>query len=175
MADDTAQNTGKNRKGGGRSQTLTELLSGVLEPVLARKTGMKLDLVRAWPEVIGPEFSKVTRPEKINWPRRKGDEDAFEPGILLVACEPSAALFFQHQQSQLIERINMYFGFQAIARVKILQKPVLSVNPSSKAEKAELSSLQVGRLSDLVAGVEDPELRATLEKLGKGVLSTRSQ
>ena len=159
----------------GRSRSLTEALSDVLEPVLARKTGMKLDLVRAWSEISGEEFSQTTRPEKINWPRPKDAENPFEPGILVIACEPSAAVFLQHQLAPLLERINVFFGFHAIERIRLVQKPVLKSKSQPLSREVKLTAEQATRLLRLIASVDDPKLRETLEKLGKGILTDRKQ
>ena len=105
-------------------QSVADLLGKVLEPVLARRTGMRLDLMRAGPELAGPEFCDLSRPEKINWPRQVHEDDAFRPATLVVACEASAALFLQHSQKEILDRVNLFFGFDAISRIQIVQKPV---------------------------------------------------
>ncbi len=153
------------------ARSVTEILGSVLEPVLARKTGMKLDLVRSWAELVGPDYAATTRPEKIDWPRRRNEDDPFEPGILVVACEPSAALFFQHEQREIIERLNLFFGFEAIKRLKILQKPVTKLAETPKATgTAKISSKEKSKLSELLEHIDDPEIRETLAKLGEGVI-----
>ena len=125
MSDDTSQRKPK----AGRKQTaprsVSDILGTVLEPLIARRTGMRLDLLRIWPELVGPEFANTTRPEQIKWARRAHEADSFEPAMLVVACEPASALFFQHEQSEIIKRVNEFFGFEAVNRVKILQKPVV--------------------------------------------------
>ena len=153
------------------AKSVTEVLSGLLEPVLARRTGMRLDLVRAWPELAGAEFAKTTRPEKIEWPRRRHEDDPFEPATLRVACEPSAALFFQHEQSAVIDRVNLFFGFQAVKRIKIIQKPVgQDAGPVTSEPEGALSIEDEARLSQMLSEIDDPDLKETLQKLGSGVL-----
>ncbi len=172
MANQSSQDRSKQRSGKlKRARSVMELLSGVLEPVLARRTGMRLDLVRAWPEIAGEEFGDTTRPEKIDWPRRIHEENSFEPATLVVACEPSSALFFQHEQAAILERVNVFFGFQAIKRVRIVQKPV-KLEPAAPVELAPepLSKVDKVKLSGLLEEIDDPELRDVLARLGSGVL-----
>ena len=80
------------------------------------------------------------------------------------------ALFFQHEQAVLIERINLFFGFAAIKRVRILQKPVADIPKPPKGKAAELSDEETRRLNKLLAGIADPELREKMEKLGRGII-----
>ncbi|MDJ0613699.1 MAG: DciA family protein, partial [Rhizobiaceae bacterium] len=163
MAAKSSQNKAEKTARQGRAQSITEVLGNVLEPVLARKTGMKLDLVKAWQELAGPDYAFTTRPEKIDWPRKRNEEDLFEPGVLVVACEPSAALFFQHDQKHIIERVNVFFGFEAIKRIKILQKPVLTTQATDGSKTTKpLSPQDQERLQNLLKDIDDPELRNRL-------------
>lgn len=153
------------------AKSVTDILGKVLEPVLARKTGMRLDLIRIWPEIAGEEFAGKTRPEKIKWPRRINEDDPFKPAQLIVACEPSVALFFQHEEAALIERLNLFFGFRAIDRIRILQKPVGQAEQAFQELEKPLSSDQKHKLETMLEKIEDADLRATLAKLGRGVIS----
>ncbi len=152
-------------------RSVSEIVGKVLEPVLARRTGMTLDLIKSWPELVGEEFRETTRPEKINWPRRAHEDDPFKPAVLVVACENSAALFFQHEQAAIIERVNVFFGFEAINRIQILQKSVLSKMPQTTEKTAPVSRHDEVRLAAILDEIDDPELKETLLKLGRGVIS----
>jgi len=176
MTAKSSQNRARKNASKRGARSVTEILGDVLEPVLARKTGMKLDLIRAWAELAGPDYKTTTRPEKIDWPRKRNEDDPFEPGVLIVACEPSAALFFQHEQGQIIERVNLFFGFEAIKRLRILQKPVLQTDAESKGTKSqEISSNDQQKLQELLHDIDDPDIREKLSRLGEGVLTRKRQ
>jgi hypothetical protein len=162
----------KKRGKWGEPRSVSEIVGKVLEPVLARRAGMTLDLMKAWPELVGEEFQETTRPEKINWPRRSHEDDPFKPAALVVACENSVALFFQHEQAAVLERVNVYFGFEAIGRITIVQKQVLQ-NDEKKHKSAptnRMTSEEQVRLESILDEIDDPRLKETLEKLGKGVI-----
>lgn len=176
MSAKSSQDQPKKRPKWRGTRTVTEILTEVLEPVLARKTGMTIDLIRGWPELVGREYSTQTRPEKINWPRKRQEDDPFEPGVLIVACEPSAALFFQHEQAQIIERVNLFFGFEAVKRIKIVQKPV--VKRAKFKEQSDTISVDLPnqeKLDLLLEQIEDDELRAKLKVLGVGVFGKNNE
>jgi len=171
MSDDTPSNRKKNRGKRAGPRSVADIISGVMEPVMARRTGMTLDLIKAWPTLVSEEFAKTTRPEKIDWPRRIHEDDPFEPATLVVACESASALFFQHELGPILERVNMFFGFQAIKRIRIVQKPVLQSPKETKKTAKTLSLEEQIKLQMLIENIDDPELRKTLEKLGAGILS----
>ena len=153
------------------ARPLADLTSRVLAPVIARRAGMTLDLVNAWEEIAGPRHAVYSRPEKIAWPRRASEDDPFQPGTLIVACEGGRAIWLQHESGELIERVNVFFGFPAIARLRIVQKPLVRIGAAKPAPLPELDAASRNRLEAMLSAVEDEGLRARLEKLGKGVIA----
>ena len=156
----------KDRKGVAQ---ISEIANGVLDPVLAKRAGINTTLLGLWDDIVGPDFAEDTRPERITWPRRAGGDDRFVPGTLTVACSGARALFLAHSQDQLIQRLNTVFGFPAVDRVRIVQKPVSKTG--GKPAPAELSEAERQRLDALVSAIEDPKLRAALSRLGAGILA----
>ncbi|PCI04693.1 MAG: hypothetical protein COB78_07875 [Hyphomicrobiales bacterium] len=150
---------------------MSELVGGILEPIIAKRAGMTLSLMNAWADIIGGQLGKHSRPEKILWPRRAHDDDPFQPATLVVACDGAQAIFFQHETDAIIERVNTFFGFNAISRIKIQQKPVASYSPEKASEASkELNEAEKQRLTEMVGNVEDDELRQKLTKLGEGII-----
>ena len=154
--------------------SLSQVLGKVLEPVVARRTGMRLELLASWKELVGSEFADTTRPEKIDWPRRAHEDDPFEPATLRVACEPSSALFFQHELAPVTERVNQFFGFEAIKRIRIVQKTVNKSTDDNVLPVVGLTKEEESRLDRILDEITDPKLRETLSRLGKGVLSRKN-
>ncbi|MGI9352645.1 MAG: DUF721 domain-containing protein [Rhizobiaceae bacterium] len=173
MSKDISQNSTEKRRKGAEARSVSEVLGTIMEPILARKTGMTIGLVNAWQELAGEEFAKVTRPEKINWPRRSNQDDPFEPATLVVACESSAALFFQHQQDTIIDRVNLFFGFEAIKRIQIIQKPVGEFVSDPGTAEINLPVEIDKKLTEDLKKIEDPELRQTLARLGRNIISSK--
>jgi hypothetical protein len=66
-----------------------------------------------------------------------------------------------------LERINGHFGYRAVARLRIEQGAVL---PRKVADPPPpLTRLEQAHVSEAVAPVEDPELRASLTRLGTAI------
>ena len=124
---------------------VSDLATPILDPVLRKRAGISIGLVQSWEEIAGPRLARNSRPEKIQWPRRMGDDDPFEPAVLVVACEGVAALHLQHETSEIIGRVNAFLGFSAIGRIRIVQKPV-----TTGIEPAETGAARS------VAGRKDP-------------------
>ncbi|MCP4181895.1 MAG: DUF721 domain-containing protein [Hyphomicrobiales bacterium] len=157
------------------ARKVSEFVGKIIEPVLSRRSGMTIDLLNAWPELVGDDYCDFTRPQKINWPNRAHEDDPFKPGILVVACDSSRALYFQHDLSRICERVNVFFGFAAIAKLKIVQKPVqkLRLRKSHDPQNipVQLDENRKKRLNAILDHISDPDLKQKLEKLGQGVMS----
>jgi hypothetical protein len=162
--------TGENRGGKRQARPVSELAALVLEPVIARRAGMKIDLLAGWSQIAGPMHADYTRPEKIIWPRQRGDDDPYEPGVLVVACDGARAVLFQHELSQVLERLNIFFGFNAVARIRIVQKPVVQIAPRRSHGLPPIDAASARRIEQIVQGVEDEKLRKSLAELGRGVI-----
>lgn len=152
-----------------------DLATVILDPVLRKKAGISIGLVQSWEEIVGPRLAERTRPEKIAWPRRSGEDDPFEPATLVIACEGSAALYLQHETGEIIARVNAFLGFAAVARIRIEQKPVARAGERVLRRLAEPDAAQMARITRAVDGIEDEGLRASLERLGRSVAGARGK
>lgn len=174
-----AANYKKSGYGGKPASQIAEIANALIDPILAKKAGINTMLIGVWDEIVGPEFEDCSRPEKIIWPRQRGQMQSasesgggLEPGQLTIACEGSRALFLSHQQSEIIGRINSFFGFPAINRIKIVQKAVQRPDKiRKKPRKLQLDERQ--DLNNMLDGMEDDKLKQALTKLGEAVLSKR--
>ncbi|MBK8458570.1 MAG: DUF721 domain-containing protein [Phyllobacteriaceae bacterium] len=159
-------------KRGGNPRPLGDLVGGVVDPLLRKRAGISLMLLQSWEEIAGPRLAAVTRPEKIAWPRRLSEDEPFRAGQLVVACEAVAAMRLQHEAGEVIGRVNALLGFEAVERVRILQKPVNSTPPRRPAPR-RLSADEEASLHRRTEGVDDAGLREALEALGRSVLAEK--
>lgn len=152
------------------ARPVADLVSELLDPVLARKAGMTTGLLAAWPELAGPRLAGVCRPERLIWPQRRHEDDPFEPATLVVACEGASALRLQHQSSELVARVNGFFGYHAIDRLRIVQKQVSDLRPNRKPVLRDLEPSERDGIAAMTARIEDPKLKAALAAFGESVL-----
>jgi hypothetical protein len=76
-------------------------------------------VVTRWPEIVGPARAKICAPESIRFaPGEKGD------GILQLVVVPAHAPIVTMMLPEIVERVNRFFGYNAVERVKIRQGEV---------------------------------------------------
>ncbi len=162
----------KNKMRGARP--VSEFVSAILDPALRKKTGISVGLLENWPEIAGPELGGSTRPERIIWPPRDAQGDSFRPGTLVLACDQSVVLKVQHLMGELLSRLNTFFGYAALARIRIIQKPVKPWRDTPAKPAAELSDAEQRHIDDLTQNIDDDQLRNSLKRLGRSIVGDRA-
>lgn len=152
---------------------VSDLADAIIDPVLRRRTGMSVALVQSWEEIVGPRLAMSSRPERIRWPKRIGDDDPYEPAVLVVACSGAAALHLQHETTEVLGRVNAFLGYEAIGRIRIEQKPIVDGARKRPAPARPLTGAEKAELDRTVGGIDDEGLRASLERLGATILARR--
>lgn len=151
-------------------RALGAMVPGLTKPLMAKRSRAEATLILEWPEIAGPLVSARSRPLRLSFPNREERRE----GQLTLTVEPSFALDLQHLAGQLVERINGYFGYRLVAVVKLVQKPLPRSAPAAQPAAARrLSTDEQETLARRAATVDDPELRAALERLGAAVFSDR--
>ncbi|MEO0543805.1 MAG: DciA family protein [Pseudomonadota bacterium] len=151
---------------------VASLASKLVDPILAKRVGMTTALIAAWPEIVGPDTAKQSRPIKIKWPPRASDGE-FQPGTLIVATNAMAALHLQHETGEVIERVNTFMGYSAIKAVKIEQRPAPARSTKMAMPTRPLTKGDTAKIDNAVKPVESERLQKALKAMGEGVMRER--
>ena len=158
---------------------------GSFLPGLTRKAFEKYGfstatLITDWAAIAGTDLAAYSVPERLKWPHRperteedaaptaRRDAKARQGATLVLRVDGARALDVQYKAGQIIERINAYFGYAAVAQLRIVQAPV-GAAPSALPPVARKAAEP---LTQEVAHVADPGLRDALARLGANVQSS---
>lgn len=132
-------------------------------------------ILRHWPEIVGHSLSNMSKPEKLVFPKQTASVGMAraEGATLTVRVDGPGALEFAHQEPQILERINSYYGYRAVTRIKLLQAPLPLPPLHPKRRIAALDAQEEAALQAETAPIQSEALRAALEKLGRRVLGSR--
>ena len=152
------------RPRGGPAKPVAELVPQIGRAAFRRFGFVQSSVVTRWPEIVGERHARVCMPESIRFPL--GEKTG---GILQLVALPAHAPLIQHVIPEIIERVNRFFGYQAVARVKLRQGAVQP--PRAEAPRAAPPSLKPIplELGDSLRDIGDPELRAVLESLARSL------
>jgi hypothetical protein len=145
---------------------LSEFTAATLSDGLKAQGFASTELIARWAEIAGPEIAAHSEPMKINWPRGMGDA-APEPATLVLRVEGPAALEIQHLSAVILERVNRFFGWQAIGRIGLRQAPLRRREPPTPPPP--LDPEIAARIAASLPAVEDEDLRQALARLGAAI------
>jgi hypothetical protein len=142
---------GASRRRGGALRALAASLPKVAGKAFGRRGLAEGGLIADWPSIVGAGLSR-------------GGE-----GTLTLRVESAHALALQHLEPLVIERVNGYLGYRAVARLRLQQGPLGRYRPPARPQPAPLTPAEEARLREQTATVGDAALRGALEKLGRAV------
>jgi hypothetical protein len=125
------------------------------------------DVLAQWSAIVGDELGRVSAPERIRWPRAAAAEGETRKagGTMILRVAEGRALEFQHLVPKIIERINGFYGYEAVTAIKIVQG---AVTPPAR-EAPRLPEVADEAVSAQVSAIEDDGLRAALLRLGSAL------
>lgn len=152
------------RPRGGQARAIADLMPEIGRTAFRRFGFVQSSVVTRWPEIVGARHARVCAPESIRFPPgEKAD------GILQLVVLPAHAPIIQHVIPEIMERVNRFFGYRAVAKVKIRQG---DVRPPANQERAvappSLRPIPM-ELGDSLRDIGDPELRSVLESLARSL------
>ncbi len=160
------KNTAKpyRRPRGGTAKPIADLMPQIGRTAFRRFGFVQSSVVTRWPEIVGATHARVCVPESIRFPPGEKAE-----GIMQLVVLPAHATLIQHVIPDIIERVNRFFGYKAVAKIKLRQgevKPPYAEKPASAAPSLKPIPMELG---ESLRDIGDPELRTVLESLARSL------
>ena len=151
------------------SRKLSQSLEYAVKPIFARRGFAETRIITDWYKIVGKQISSFSQPRKISF--KKGSK---VNGILYIEVyDGGMATQITYMQPQIIERISCYFGYKAIDKIKIIQKPLdinlLKQKVIEPYVVPEIGNIKSNKLKDLLSNIEDDELKKSLSNLGTNI------
>ena len=154
---------------GGPARAVADLLPQVGGAAFRRFGFIQSSVVSRWAEIVGPHYAAVSAPESIRFPHGKRAE-----GLLTLTVRGAHGPMMQHIAPEIIERVNRFFGYEAIVRIAIRQGDVPAPRTTATPRTAPASLKPIStELGESLRAIVDPEFKAVLEALAAGVAATR--
>ena len=151
------------RRTGRGARAVAELIPAAGDKAVRRFGFAQNAVVARWSEIVGEQYARYSTPEAISFPVGKK-----AGGTLKVVVTGSFAPMMKHVEPQVIERINRFFGYPAVARLALRHGDLPTVQrrvmPVDRPLAAETEST--------LRAVVDPDLRASLESLARALSAT---
>lgn len=150
-------------------QSVSRMLKPFAKNLLGKYGFTEVDLLANWNEIAG-EMAEYTLPKNLQYP--KGNKIN---GVLNVEVPSGAfALELQHREKFILAKINAFFGYEAVGKLKIVQNiemPIQDVGDVGKSQKILVTEEEENYIQSLGEGVNNQDLQNRLISLGRCIMS----
>jgi hypothetical protein len=152
-----------------RARSVSEMLPAVGGAAFRRFGFVQSSVVSRWHEIVGERYARISAPESIRFPPGKKSD-----GVLTLLVDGAHGTMLQHVTPDIIERVNRFFGYAAVAQVHVRRSAAGVGGIRRPAPKLAEPVPIPAEMGDSLREISDPELRACLEALAQGVVASEA-
>lgn len=145
---------------------ISGLINRLTRPVLGNRGFANVDILTHWSAIVGPDLAALACPLSMKYERGNQRQGAT---LMVRVASGAAATLLQFKSPQVIERVNRYFGYHAVAKLQLTLGVLPKLQKTAEAEQAPLSPEALAAIDQAVAGVGSPAVRLALAQLGANV------
>lgn len=152
-------------------RSLSNFMPSITEQAVGKKGLLFGKLIKNWAHIVSPEKAKLAIPEKISFSSTARDKGTKTGATLFVATTSAYASVLDHERPIWIEKINLFFGYEAVENIKFVHN-LKAENKPSRREKLkserhqQMSQEETEHLNALLANIEDENLKQALYSYG---------
>jgi len=151
----------------GGPRAIADLMPRIGGAAFRRFGFVQSSVVTRWAEIVGERYAALSAPESIRFPAGKK-----EKGTLALTVMSGHAPIIQHIVPEIIDRVNRFFGYEAIVKIAIKPGEIARKEPERRPPPVNLRPVPV-ELGDSLRDIGDPELRAVLEAMAQGLANSQ--
>lgn len=149
------------RPRGGEARAISDLVPEIGRTAFRKFGFIQSSVVSRWREIVGDRLADVTQPAMIRFPA--GQKAG---GTLHLTISGAHAPMLQHVAPDIIAAVNRFFGYAAIAQVRMTHG---QVTPAAPVQPPAMLKPVPAELGDSLRDIGDPELRTVLERMAAGL------
>lgn len=129
---------------------------------------MKAEIVTKWPKIVGPEFAETVMPLTLKFPAGKRFGATLE-----VRTHSAFAPLLQQSGQQILNKINIYFGYGAVEKMIIKQGPMPKKRVRPVRAVKPLDARETHLIDQITDGHKESDLGKAVQSMLTTVLTTK--
>ena len=135
-----------------------------------------MELLSSWDVIVGKDLAQYSLPQKLVFPQNERAD-----GCLTIMVPAGAyAMEIKQNEAQIMAKINSFFGYPAVSKIKILQNGtpenfLIKKKPIDKLKKTVVSANEESYITELVKDIERDDLREAIERLAHAVYNENNR
>ena len=155
-----------------------ENLSATMAPIVKKLLGAKgmaeVEILSNWKDIVGEDLAKYSLPQRIEFKAGTRNNGTLH----LMAASGGFAMEIQHRATLILEKINTFFGYQAVSRLKLIQNdgfinPEITAKHEDNLEKKLVTEEEQNYIDNITEDIQHEELKNNLKKLGESIFSAK--
>lgn len=157
-------------------QSLSQTLLPFAQKILGQNGFVETDIITNWEEIIGKQLAQFSFPQKIDFPRDKKNNGCLH----LTVPSGAFAVEIKHKEKYILDKINTYFGYNAVSSLKIIQNNELCLEDyrtphSSKKKLPPIKKEEEEFIKNLSNEINNENLKEILIKLGHSIYADNNK
>lgn len=150
-------------------ESLGSIFMPIIKEMASSDDFIATEIMLKWRDIAGSEIASYTRPLKTKY-NPKTEERTLYMEVPLGGY----ALEIQHKEKYLTDKINAYFGYNAIHKLNIAQNANMQLTEIEKQDDKNkekiVSSEDMNYLKSVTKEIKDENLRKVLINIGKNIM-----
>ena len=157
-------------------QSLSQTLLPIAQSILGKNGFVETDIITNWVEIICEQLAQYSFPQKIEFPKDKKNN-----GCLHITVPSGAfAVEIKHREKYILDKINTYFGYNAVSSLRIIQNNELcisdyNIKKTNKKALPQISKEDSDFIKNISNEINNENLKEILIKLGHSVYANNNK
>lgn len=150
---------------------LSGSVPGLLGKMFQRKYIALGRIVTHWKEIVGPDYALRAQPSKIQFYKAKtAGEKA--TATLEIAASSATCADMVYRKDVILQTLENVFGDRWVTDIKFVHiEPKITAKPPKRTKT--LTEDEKNYLSQVLEGIEDPDIKERLATLGQSILQEK--
>ncbi len=152
---------------------MTSLLQPLAKKMLGKKAFVEADVMCSWREIVGEDMAVLSVPMKIDF----GRFDRSNGTLWVEVASGAVALELQAKVKLIIEKVNTFFGYNAVEKIKIVQNPAVVADKSDihNCQKKLVTKEEETYIKNLSRDIKAKDLSLAIEQLGCAIIANNKK
>lgn len=137
----TRNKPNKEKRGGYGPKSISGTIGNITKSIIGKRGFVEVDIITNWVAIVGDEIAAYVSPTSISFPRNSRNSGTLHVQVLSGAF----AVELQHREKQIKERVNSYFGYNAVSSLKITQQPTLQAVLGKEKEERKTKKREISK------------------------------
>ena len=153
---------------------IAQVIGGFSYKMVGKQAFVEADVICNWRVIVGEDTASYSKPLKIDF--KKGERIG---GTLVIETLGGAfALELQLKSKFLLDKVNTYFGYEAVNNLRIVQNPkcnIASDQTINNNEKVLVTDEEENYIREMSSNMKSSELEHALQRLGCAVIANNKK